>query len=482
MAFLGWKGLSTYVYSMGDQAADMLITNQISERGYLLVGHYSRWGFNHPGPFWLYYSRIFELILNWTKLSREQIWQIASLCFSAICIVFFSITLSFLFLNKFSLTYATIISLFFISFVGHILSDFWMPYRLIAPYAAFLVCVFQISQSNIKYLIPAVLLTCILIHGYVTMPIFTLPFIVVSIFVSLITTHDHILKKENYSIFILCILIGAVFMLPILIDYYAESPNNIQKIIVANTMMKNMPKVDWRDISNVIIDIVFKENPIGWLVSTLTIPAIIILSKTSEEYNKKTIICLLHLILVVFVVSITYKNTPTPISTHVAQFIVSVPVLMFSIIFSAIFLHHTKESKIFDNVLMNDRLYGCALIIFTLALFSIPPKFSKLPDPGIDVFNFSDQIEVSFQSKAVSINYTDHMQWSFIAGLILELEKRKIHACTTWTHMAFLYTQRYVCEANRIPDIEVVPLDGCKNQCRFQSGVYGLKIGALHNP
>lgn len=100
MTFLSWGNLSTYVYSMGDQAADMLIANQISDKGYVLVGHYSRWGFNHPGPFWLYSSKFFELILGWAKISREQIWQIGSLSISSIWITFFSVSMSFFLLNN----------------------------------------------------------------------------------------------------------------------------------------------------------------------------------------------------------------------------------------------------------------------------------------------------------------------------------------------------------------------------------------------
>lgn len=357
-----------------------------------------------------------------------------------------------------------------------------MPYRLIAPYASFLVCVFQISRSNIKYLIPAVFLTCILIHGYVTMPIFTIPFVLAALFVGIMRTNENVLIKENFNILIFSILTVAIFLLPILIDFYINSPNNIQKIINAKTLMNSMVKVEWRDIGNMVLDIVFKENPIGWLVSILTVPAIILSVNTTEAHNKKIIISLCHLLFVVFIVVLTYKNTPAPISTHVAQFIVTLPVLFFSIIFSTLFAEYKSNSKIFYGISINNKFYALTLIILTFILFSFPLKFSSLPDSGIEVSNFADQIEVSFPKRSVSINYTEHLQWSFIAGLILELEKRHIHACSTWRHMAFLYTERYVCDSNSLPDMEVVPLDSCKNQCLLQAGAYGLRLSILHKP
>jgi hypothetical protein len=35
-----------------DYAADFLLANVIRDDGILLTGHYSRFGFHHPGPFW----------------------------------------------------------------------------------------------------------------------------------------------------------------------------------------------------------------------------------------------------------------------------------------------------------------------------------------------------------------------------------------------------------------------------------------------
>lgn len=72
-------GLSWYSLIAGgvpalDFAADMLLSNRIRDEGVLLVGQYSRYEFNHPGPFWFYYNHLFELGLDRSGLSRTHIW------------------------------------------------------------------------------------------------------------------------------------------------------------------------------------------------------------------------------------------------------------------------------------------------------------------------------------------------------------------------------------------------------------------------
>ena len=48
--------LQSAFYPVAGYAADMLWANVIRESGALLVGHYSGYDFNHPGPFWFYWN------------------------------------------------------------------------------------------------------------------------------------------------------------------------------------------------------------------------------------------------------------------------------------------------------------------------------------------------------------------------------------------------------------------------------------------
>jgi hypothetical protein len=82
------------VTPMGDYAGDMLLTNKIRDEGVLLTGHYSRWGFNHPGPFWFYYNYLIERLFSWIHVSRFQLWMLGSVIANSLFIAFSSLAFS----------------------------------------------------------------------------------------------------------------------------------------------------------------------------------------------------------------------------------------------------------------------------------------------------------------------------------------------------------------------------------------------------
>ena len=104
---LSW-GMLSQVYAVGDVAGDMLTANRIKDEGYLLVGHWSVWQFNHPGPFWFYYNAFFEFILKPLPLSRLQTWFIGSLIINSAFIIFSARTLSLYFLERVHIFYCAV--------------------------------------------------------------------------------------------------------------------------------------------------------------------------------------------------------------------------------------------------------------------------------------------------------------------------------------------------------------------------------------
>jgi hypothetical protein len=84
LLFLAGNHISAQVPPGGDLAADILLANQITEKGYLLTGHYSRFGVDHPGPFFFYIYHLFEILLPHAILSRCGIWALATAILNAL--------------------------------------------------------------------------------------------------------------------------------------------------------------------------------------------------------------------------------------------------------------------------------------------------------------------------------------------------------------------------------------------------------------
>ena len=131
----------------------------------------------------------------------------------------------------------------------------WMPERLVLPYAAFLVILVSIMSGHIKLLPLAALFTGILIHGYASMPLFTLlPLLVSLLFFRLRHARSDGISKA-LAPWLWAALIGAVFLAPLVIDLVISSPNNLTKALEAQQQLAGSFK-----ISSIPTLMVFRDN------------------------------------------------------------------------------------------------------------------------------------------------------------------------------------------------------------------------------
>lgn len=477
LTYLTWGAISNRMIPAGDLAADMLLTNRIWDEGYLLVGHYSRWGFNHPGPFWFYCNAMAEFVFGRFFPSRWQAWQLGSIFINSTLITFSAVSLSKYLFDKINLKYSLLFLLLFIGFIGSETTNVWMPDRLIVPYAAFLVCVLMIIFGDYNYLLPATLIGCILIHGYATMPIFTLPLIAGGALIGYFKNRNSGLFGIHKKIILFSCAIALFFALPIFVDSIISEPSNIRKLFSANASFKAMPKPSWRDMSAFISDLIFKEKSIGWKVSVLALVPITIFARSLRADNRLKIYYSFSLFLfVVLLTIIYYKNMPAPIYPFVAQYLVGITPLFFSIAISPAFQPCTSKNLAHNSPVTMEKALKLGLIVLIIFSLSFPLKISARPDPGLVIADFADKIQEIRPGNTVAIDNTDHAQWPFIAGLLLELDRRGIEACSTWSHMAFLYSDKHICSSSNFPDMQIVKSDTCDDSCLLNKGGFGLKI------
>ncbi len=236
-AFYGafeWATLFPF-YPIADFAGDMLTANKIKDEGFLLVGHWSTWGFNHPGSFWLYYNHFIENVLSIFPLNRLQMWRWGANLISASFIFYSALILSQYYLKKIDWFYAFIFIFLFCHFVDQA-GNLWMPWRIVTAFLAFFVSLLPLQRGNLNYLFPAVLFSCILIHGYASMPLFTLPFLLIAFLMGL-KKQDNI--RQYKLIFIFSFFTALLFASPILIDHYLNNPSNLNQMLLVNAEMQS---------------------------------------------------------------------------------------------------------------------------------------------------------------------------------------------------------------------------------------------------
>lgn len=467
-AILAWLGASLLLdggVPFGDFAADMLLANRLSDDGVLLVGHYSRFGFNHPGPFWFYFNCLVEWSLQVTGASRPQLWAIGQVTLAAPLLAVSGCLLSHLLLGRVRVLPVMLVVITLIGFAGWTLVSIWMPHRLIIVYAAFLVCCCGLMQGTPRLLPLAVALASMLIHGYATMPVFTLPFLGAAFL------YGYRKRKSppHWPEIAISGLIAALFAAPLIYDALRVSPSNFSKLLYVQLGFAGLVKPTWQELGRFMNELM----PVGslWALGFSLLALVAFRANGRKAWG---IWLMLGCVTLVF--ALYYKSTPAPLYAFTGLFYSAIPPLFLASVLLAVIAH--AEQQWSSRTRLSTALLGAGLC---LVLYFSP--FARSPDMGGGGREELEQIAKYIKSNAqpqrpVALDYSQHELWTFLAGLMLKLDEQAVPICTTWQHMGYLYTPKHICPINQKPDYRLVSASECNGHCALTTSSYGIRSAA----
>lgn len=460
----------------GDLASDMLIGNDLVRQGFLLHGHYSRWGFNHPGPFWFYWNHFFERLLVVFHLSRFQVWLAGSTLTSAVLLSFGAASLSAYLTGAFRFGTALLIVFVTLGLCGHEVSGLWMPWRIVLPYFCFLVMLLWITEGRAWALPIAAALCGVLIHGYITMPIFTLPLFIAAVGWGHRET-AFLRSNQSQAALLIAALILLLFATPVLWDAlgYGASPSNFSRVLTAQSVMKGLPKPGLDDLVGFYRGVLrLDEARITWILS-LTMGIILFFSghyqKLRERRIKRVLALSLTLTLMVFVY---YARTPLPIFPFIAVFGVVAPLLLMASLGVTLLqsrLFHTEHATpSARRFLLTGLLWGLPAVWIVMALERPGP-----PYPAKTIQVFTQAIEAHSGLGALRLFHEKDSDWPLVSGLLVEWEQRGSRGCVMRPDFEVVYTPSHICSLSESPDYELVDASACGSDCIVQMAGRGLR-------
>lgn len=514
-AFYGafeWATLFPF-YPIADFAGDMLTTNRIKDEGVLLIGHWSTWGFNHPGPFWLYYNYLIENILSPFDLNRLQTWRIGASFISALFILFSSFSLSHYFFKKFDAVFAFIFIFLFCHFIDQV-GNLWMPWRIVAPFGAFFISLLHLARGHLNYLLPAIFLTCILIHGYASMPIFTLPFLFFAFFIGFKKQRD---LKPFKNILIASILIALFFASPIFIDYFLNRPHsNLETMLTANAAMQEKQHPQFNSIIYEIFyrwfnknESAYPENPDYTFFLLLPILGILLLSNKQKplfnrDYIQKLssviiLMLLFYAISIVYFWRFTFAPGFAPFLVYSAYYLTALPPILMATILVPFYTENIKFQWLWISLaiiliamthlklelpsvrtnhqikIISDTIQNLGKNKIHIGLDYIPSDYQN----GEIIYSvLFKEVKIPSENPPTIIGnpqFNNELTW-FILGLLEELNQRHIHACVvnTLNISPPMFTQKHICAKNQTADILLTQPDHCHTHCLGVSDNFGL--------
>jgi hypothetical protein len=463
-----------------DYAADMLWADTIRDQGFLLVGHYSRFDFNHPGPFWLYWSTAWEYLLGATSLSRFQAWVIGSLVINSLVLIFSGWALSRYLYGVYKTRVSIILFMVTLLLAGGQVFGLWMALRLITTYIALMVTLLHLLRGNVRYLPALGLFGGMLLHGYVTTPLAIFPVVSLCVGVGLWRARRSVLvDHSSYKSIGFFIAICLLFISPIVWDHLFSGVSNLQRIFRAQDSIALMPKPTWLDMWDFYTQLVSNQTT-SWFAYIGAAVALLALFVSRINNIKEGIgaAALLFIISSCWLV-IYYKTTPAPVYAFTAQYFVGGSVVLVSCILTRCVDLISVSAKFSILKKSLAAILLTAVMSIGLGYYVRANEIPALPDLRMSAaVPFFAQHLINISSESISIAHRDPSHWGLVAGLVLELERRGVSVCVARPDMAFLYTKANICAESVTPNVHFVNHTDCHKNCHATQGVWGVILGA----
>jgi len=220
----------------GDTAVNALQIER-ARQGEELLGNYSRFHFNHPGPAFFYVYAAGEIVLcDWLAVcpSPHNAHTLAGL---ALQTFFFALALTLAsswVRRPLFLPLALLAAAVHFYLAGSALLSIWPPHALLMPFLAFWIACFSIAAGRGRDLPWAVLAGSFLVHGHVTQPLFVLGLFLPACWLCwwrARTPQAPAPWRAHPWALAAAVLILSVFLLPIVLDWTRGQDSNLRDIL-----------------------------------------------------------------------------------------------------------------------------------------------------------------------------------------------------------------------------------------------------------
>jgi hypothetical protein len=472
--------LRSAFYPVADYAADMLWANVIRESGILLVGHYSRYDFNHPGPFWFYWNIAWEYALRGLGFTRFQEWLIGSIVLNISCLLFAGWALSRYLFGVYKTYVSLVLFVTTLFLAGGHLFGLWMPLRLITPYIAFLIVLLHITDGNLKFLPALVILGGLLFHGYLTSAVAIFPIAGCCLLIGFARGGGSFLRSSRgFRSAGLAIFLLLIFLLPIIWDMRLSENPNLFRILKAQQATNLMPTPSWADLWTFYWQLLFNQASSTFVYSLFLCASLILFAMHKLSAQAKIKLRLIPIFLLFLASSILlvifYKTTPAPIYVFTAQFFVGASALLVTAVLCQLIASAQTTLRFKELTVQGIFVLMMCGSMFLVVRYGTVNSVPEHPDKQMSssVPKLTNSLLQKFEG-GLAIAHHDRGIWGLVAGLLIESEKQGRLACVSRPDMAFLYTARKVCENSRKPDIYVVDIKDCRDKCFATDARWGL--------
>jgi len=436
-------------YEQGDAGANSILIQQ-AMHGTLLIGNYSREGFNHPGPAYMYVQAAGQWLFLYALHLVPTAWNAHVLAVFVLNSAFVAMVTGMVYGWTRSLRGAAVCLAVLLGFVATqpwILSLDWMPWMYVPTYIAFLVAAASVAAGASRDLWILTLSGWFLLHGHACF-LFFVPVILAATAAAVLWQHGPraaLRALARPRLWVPVAVISVIFALPIVVNLVLHWPGDFGKYF-SYTSSSRAGGHSLAQIARYALWFWWRGGR-TWVAALVPVVlyavAIAAVGWLSRGAVRRFLAALLAVNVVSTVAFACYAAVGIDHLTdyYIGYFYFSAPIITLLVI--AVAVIHVPPAPLGAALAAGAAVLGVAA--FALA----PATAVSTQDTDAALPAAVRAVAAHAGGKTVVIRF-NHNAWIDVTGFLVQAERTGVRACVqdpTWT---FMMTRQFICTQAQI--------------------------------
>jgi hypothetical protein len=436
-------------YEDSDSGANSILIQQAMHFT-LLIGNYSREGFNHPGPAYMYVQAAGQWLFLYALHIVPTAWNAHVLAVFALNSAWVSLVIGVVYGWTRSLRGAAVglaVILGFVATQPWILSLDWMPWMYVPPYIAFLVAAASVAAGASRDLWILTLAGWFLIHGHACF-LFFVPVILAAVLVAVVWQHGPRASLRAFlraRVWVPVAVISAVFALPIAVNLALHWPGDFGKYF----SYTSSSKAGGHDLMAVVRYALWFwwRGGRAWAAALVPVVsyavAIVAVVWLSRGAVRRFLVALLAVNVVSTVAFVAYAAVGIDYlqEYYIGYFYFSAPVITLLVI--AVAVVHAPPAPLGAALAAGAAVLGVA--VFALA----PSAAVSTGETDATLPHAVQAVAAQAHGKTIVIRF-NHNSWQDVTGFLVQAERTGVRACVQDRSWTFMMTTQFICTPGQI--------------------------------
>jgi hypothetical protein len=436
-------------YEQGDAGANSILIQQ-AMHSTLLIGNYSREGFNHPGPAYMYVQAAGQWLFLYLLRLVPTAWNAHVLAVFVLNSSFVAMITGVVYGWTRSLRGAAVCVAVVLGFVAtepSILSLDWMPWMYVPAYITFLVAAASVAAGGSRDLWILTLAGWFLIHGHASF-LFFVPVILAAVLAAVVWQYgirESLRAFSRARVWVPVAVISALFVLPIAVNLALHWPGDFGKYF----SYSSSSRAGGHGLGQIVRYTLWfwwqgGRTWAGALVPVVSYAvAIAAVAWLSRDAVRRFLAALLAVNVVSSLAFACYAAVGIDSLSHyyIGYFYFSAPIITLLVI--ALAVVHALPAPV------GAALAAGAAVLGIAAFAAAPATAVSTEDTDAALPHAVQAVAAQAHGQTIVIRF-NHNAWIDVTGFLVQAERTGVRACVQDPAWTFMMSKQFICTSGQI--------------------------------